>query len=66
MKSLIKNVLLLSVFGIVKSAAGWSMAKGRQSTTRQQTGPSKEEKSIKRKMLIASTVHTLLGIVYND
>jgi hypothetical protein len=58
MRSLIKNAVLLSVYHIAKETVA--------NMEEQIKKEDKDEKEMKRKMLVVGTIHALLGILYND
>jgi|GEM_PF-6137219 hypothetical protein len=58
MKSIIKNVLLMSVYHIAKETVTNIEVKMKEED--------KNEKELKSKMLLLGAIHTLLGILYND
>ena len=58
MKRFIKNAVQLSVYHIAKQTV--------ENIDKQMKKEDKDEKEVKSKMLIMGTIHTLLGIIYND
>lgn len=63
MKRLVKNMVRASVYHVAKEAIKWSMDSG---PIKEQDKKEADDEKIKKEMLVASTVHTLLGILYND
>lgn len=61
MKSLIKNAVLLSVYQIAKDTAT-----NIEAEMKKEDKEEIDEKEIRRQLLVVSTIHTLLGILYND
>jgi hypothetical protein len=61
MKSLIKNAVLLSVYHIAKETVTNIEAEMKKEDEKEV-----EEKDLKRKLMLVGTIHTLLGILYND
>ena len=61
MKSLIKNAVLLSVYHIAKETVT-----NIETEMKKEDKKEIEEKDLKRKLLLVGTIHTLLGILYND
>ena len=63
MKGLLGNIVRASVYHVAKEAMKWSTE---YEPTKEQEKKEADDEKIKKEMLIASTVHTLLGILYND
>ena len=58
MKRFIKNAIQMSVYHIAKQTV--------ENIDKQMKKDDKDDKDVKSKMLVIGTIHTLLGIIYND
>ena len=58
MKDIIKDMIRQSVYQIAKDTAA--------KLEKQENDKDKDDKDLKRKMLWVGTLHTLLGVIYND
>ena len=63
MKSLFTNIVRTSIYHVAKEAMKWSTD---HEPTKEQDKKEADDTKLKKEMLVASTVHTLLGILYND
>jgi len=64
MKNLLKDAVLASVYHIAKETVSTIEL---QMKKEEQVGKEPpDEKEIRRKLMLIGTLHTLLGIIYND